>query len=817
MPQFTYPGVYTSEQRGGPAPIVGVSTSTAAYIGFTPEGLTNTPIDVFDFPDYETKFGSFTAASLLPTHMFNFFQNGGSKGVVVRVVATDAVKADCFLDETATAESMTPVPAFDAVATVFTFVGANSLAKSPIVPTTVTITTSAGAGSEDFTDPAGLGVLVGDGGGSGTIDYDTGEVTLTYSAAPAGGLTLSAEYDYKTFSFALLWEGTAGNEFTVVLAGDPVFEVPATASFSRFTLDVQRTVGGVTDTVEQFSGLVLDDPTDDNYIVTVINDDVAGSRIIAVSALGNDENPTSLAGTLVSGDTNVQAPAYDAAARAFTHTWTNNVNPGSFTQTVILGHTAIQVGTGDGTDGPTIALPGAPVSVDELGIDISVPSSGAGAVENFTSDGAGTGTLTGSNGGSGTIAPTTGVITVTLFTGDTSTAAAAITALYTYPIHTITEDQNGNLTLALTVTAAAITAMPFILDPNGTNSINYGTSTVDAVASVTWKFSPNPAIGPGTNSVASVATYYTQAGATTQSCPMTDGADGSAIGRSNISAATLAGDEDGLFALNKTDELLQVAIPDFETDPIVSGDLIDYCETRQDRFAVVTVPEGLSVQEAVNYKRTTLNKSSNRAAIYYPHIKIIDPVTNKSANVPTAGHVLGIYARTDAERNVSKAPAGTTDGTIRFAIGLERSLTFNEVGELNKNNINSLLDNNTVGRVVWGGRTLENVGEFPYIQMRRLFMFVEKSVFNSTQVHVFESNTPSLRARIQAQIDSFLLGLFNTGHFSGSSPADAFYVVDKTTSANVINGIIVFEIGMAPTRPAEFIHFIFRQKTVENA
>ncbi len=817
MPRFTYPGVYTSEQRGGPAPIVGVSTATGSFIGFTPEGPTDTPTDAFSFPDYETKFGTFTAASLLPTAAFNFFQNGGSKAVIVRVVASDAVKSDCFLDETADAEVITETPAFDAVATVFTFVGANALAKNPIIPTTVTITTSAGAGTENFTDPAGDGVLVGSGGGSGTIDYDTGEITLTYSAAPAGGLTLSVEYDYKTFAFTLAWEGAAGNEFTVVISGDPVFEVPATASFSRFVLEVQRTVSGVTDTVEQFSGLVFDDPTNDNYLLTVVNDEQAGSDLIVVAAFGNDENPTSLAGALVTADTNVQAPAYDAATRAFTHTWTNNVNAGSYTQTVILGHTAIQVGTGDGTDGPTITLPGAPVSVDELGIDISVPSSGAGAVENFTSDGAGTGTLTGSNGGSGTIVPTTGAITVTLFTGDTSTAAAAITALYTYPIHTITEDQNGNLTLALTVTAAATNAMPFVLDANGTNSINYGTSAVDAVTSVTWKFAPNPAIGPGTNSVASVATYYTQPGSTTQSCAMTGGADGSVIGRSNISAATLAGSQSGLYALNKTDELLQVVIPDFETDATVSGDLVDYAETRSDRFAVVAVPLGLSIQEAVNYKRTTLNKNSNRAAIYYPHIKIIDPVTNKSANIPPGGHILGIYARTDANRNVAKAPAGTTDGTLRFSIGLERKLTFNEAGELNDNNVNVLMDNPTVGRVVWGARTLEDVGEFPYIQNRRLFMFVEKSIFDATHIHVFENNTPSLRATIRAQVEVFLLGLFNSGHFAGATPSDAFYIVDKTTSANVIAGIVRFEVGIAPSRPNEFLHFIFKQKTAEAA
>ena len=300
-------------------------------------------------------------------------------------------------------------------------------------------------------------------------------------------------------------------------------------------------------------------------------------------------------------------------------------------------------------------------------------------------------------------------------------------------------------------------------------------------------------------------------------CDITGGTDGAAITRSNISAAALAGSQRGLYALDKTDDLLQIVIPDFETDATVSGDLIDYADTRKDRFAIVSVPEGFSIQEAKNYKTVTLNKSSNRAAIYYPHVKIIDPVTEKAVNVPPGGHVAGIYARTDSDRNVAKAPAGVTDGAIRFAVGLERKLTFPECGSLNLVNINCLLDNDTVGRVVWGARTMESVGEFPYIQMRRLFMFVEKSVFNSTQIHVFESNTPSLRARIKLQLESFLLGLFNTNHFSGSSPSDGFYVVDKTSTDDVTKGIVRFEVGLAPTRPAEFISFEFKSKTLEAA
>ena len=814
MVQFTYPGIYISEKAGGPGPIVGASTSTLALIGFTPEGVTDEPTLSTSFLQFERQFGTFTSQGLTPTSAFNFFSNGGARLVTVRVVADDAGIGSCSLTEAVTGEVSVESPTADGVVTFFVFTGSAGLDNLPIVVSSLTITGTASTNGEVFTDD-GDGTLTGAGGGSGTIDYNTGEFTLTFNAAPSADLAITSAYSYKTHEFTMKWAGVAGNEFRIQVFGDTGFEDQSTASFSRFVVETQRSSdGGSTfSTIEAFGGVVLDDASSSSFIENVLNDETLGSNYVTVVTF-NASNPTALVGAVVASEALAELPVYDGSEKAFTYAIANAVSQSSFVATITLAENALSVGAGVVGTAQTAQLAlGAIADTATLSIDFD------GATETFTltTPGDASGILTGDAGGSGTVVFATGVVALTL--NGAASGGEAIIAEFNYLPHVISDD--GNSGVLITSTTGPDN---WILDVNGTNSLTYGDATVPTVGSLalTWRNTQNPAAGPSDSTVVviQVADYFQQAAANLLNCPFTGGTDGSAVTRSNISAATLVADRKGLFALEKTDELLQIVIPDFEADPIVSGDLIDYCETRKDRFGIIAVPEGLDVNGAVNYKKNTLNKLTNRAAIYYPHITILDPVTEKALNVPPGGHIAGIYARTDDNRNVSKAPAGTVDGVIRAAISLEKTLSLDEVGELNTNSINSLVQFDFTGRVVWGARTVEGFagsGEFPYIQMRRLFMFVEKSVFNSTQVHVFESNTVSLRARIKLQVESFLTTLFNTAHFSGQTPADAYFVNDITTTDDVKKGIVSFDIGMAPTRPAEFISFIFSQKVLENA
>jgi hypothetical protein len=390
-----------------------------------------------------------------------------------------------------------------------------------------------------------------------------------------------------------------------------------------------------------------------------------------------------------------------------------------------------------------------------------------------------------------------------------ATSAIAATSAYALGTVLIADDGDGNIVDLGTGTAVALE-----LDTNAaTNGINYTTG----VLSATWIFTDNPSRGPASAS-AQTATYYTQAAVASATLSLSGGADGSALTRSVVSAPALSADAKGLYALNRVEEILNICIPDFETDPIVSGDLIDYCETRKDRFCVVSVPQGLDNNQAVNYKRQTLAKNSSRAAIYYPHIRIIDPVTENEVLQPAGGHMLGILARTDSVANVSTAPAGTTRGALSFSVGLEFKMTPEQAGVTNQACVNNLVDFPYTGRVVWGARTLQVNGEFPYIQMRRLFIYLEKSIFNSTQQFVFENNGAALQARVRVTVEAFLLNLYNAGYFSGNTPAQAFFVVCDSTNnppERVAQGILTCDIGVAPTRPAEFIVFRFQQKALE--
>jgi len=297
------------------------------------------------------------------------------------------------------------------------------------------------------------------------------------------------------------------------------------------------------------------------------------------------------------------------------------------------------------------------------------------------------------------------------------------------------------------------------------------------------------------------------------------GSDGSATDSDDIVSPLLAADMRALYSFGQVDELMQLVAADFQTDTYVIDTLLTYAELMKDKFVIATVPFGMEYQTAVTWKRFTLNRYSSFGAMYYPHIKIRDPLTGTNVDVPPGGHVAGVYARTDAAKNVGKAPAGMEDGVLAWATGLEYTLTPAQVGVLTENKINCLVQWPQTGRVVWGARSLDaSGGEWPYLQMRRLFMFVEKSVFKSTHIHVFKNNGPQLWNDISTQLVTFLAGLQQGGYFAGNTPEESFFVVCNRTNNpqnTVDQGIVYCDVGIAANKPAEFIVFRFSQKSLK--
>ncbi|HYU34439.1 MAG TPA: phage tail sheath subtilisin-like domain-containing protein [Thermoanaerobaculia bacterium] len=273
-------------------------------------------------------------------------------------------------------------------------------------------------------------------------------------------------------------------------------------------------------------------------------------------------------------------------------------------------------------------------------------------------------------------------------------------------------------------------------------------------------------------------------------------------------AANTTAVTDALAAFEAIDEIALVAVPG-ATDSDVQSAVITHCEKMADRFAILD-GQVTGTFTADGIQGDTGN--SNYAALYFPQIEVFDPVDNARAFIPPSGHIAGIYARVDTERGVHKAPA---NAVVRGALGLEHRLSRADQEGLNPAGINLIRDLNG-NLVVWGARTLggDANGEWKYINVRRLFLFLRESIDEGTQWVVFEPNDTSLWAKISRNVTAFLTNVWRSGALFGTTPAEAFYVrCDASTNPPEVRdlGQVVTEIGVAVVRPAEFVIFRISQ------
>jgi phage tail sheath protein FI len=203
------------------------------------------------------------------------------------------------------------------------------------------------------------------------------------------------------------------------------------------------------------------------------------------------------------------------------------------------------------------------------------------------------------------------------------------------------------------------------------------------------------------------------------------------------------------------------------------------------------------------------------AALYYPWIHISDPKTGARKIVPPGGHVLGVYARTDSERGVFKAPANEI---LRGVLELTADIDDNKQDTLNPRGINAIRQFPGRGIRVWGARTLTSDALWKYVSVRRLFIFLERSIYEGTRWVVFEPNDDRLWARVIDTIRLFLRTQWRLGALFGRTEEEAFFITcDRTTMTqdDILYGRLICEIGIAPVRPAEFVIFRILQHTAE--
>ena len=306
------------------------------------------------------------------------------------------------------------------------------------------------------------------------------------------------------------------------------------------------------------------------------------------------------------------------------------------------------------------------------------------------------------------------------------------------------------------------------------------------------------------------------AGASVCKVRLMNGSDGNISG---ISAADFIGKDNGagrrtgIQAFLDNDAVSIMAIPGV-TDPNVQLSLVAHCENLGSRFAVLDIPRNAKKVNDVMAHRDIFD--TNYAALYHPWLEVFDALDRKNIMIPPSGSVLGIYARSDNARGVHKAPANEP---VRACVGLDCQFNKGEQDILNPKGVNLIRSFPGMGIRVWGARCATSNPSWKYVNVRRLFIFIEESIKANTNWAVFEPNDEVLWVRVKRTIDVFLNGLWRAGYLAGTSSSEAFFVnIGRETMSqdDIDNGRLVCVIGVAPVKPAEFVIFRISQKTSDS-
>lgn len=249
------------------------------------------------------------------------------------------------------------------------------------------------------------------------------------------------------------------------------------------------------------------------------------------------------------------------------------------------------------------------------------------------------------------------------------------------------------------------------------------------------------------------------------------------------------------------------------TSANVQLSLVNHCERLASRFAILDMPfKAKSVSDLIQHRDIV---DSDYCAMYHPWLQVFDPLDKKNTFIPPSGSMAGIYARSDNSRGVHKAPANEV---VANCTGLSVGYNVGEQDLLNPKGINLIRRFAGAGIRVWGARTASSKPLWKYINVRRLFIFLEESIKANTNWVVFEPNDATLWARVRRSIEIFLTGVWNSGALVGGSPGDAFFVdigPNTMSKDDIDNGRMICVIGVAPVKPAEFVIFRITQKTGE--
>jgi len=834
MPEYLSPGVYVEEIDAGPKPIEGVSTSTAGAVGVTARGpTTGKPVLVTSFLEFERRFGGFLpepAPALynawalndaeggrwwqFPLAVKGFFDNGGQRLYVKRVFSSTAETAELLLGRGLAAEVVRDAPATATELRVRHTVGISNgtavqLFVSGLAAGNFNVVSYTAAGAVTLDNPVGIEVKAGrdflEVIARGAVVAGPPNERLTVRAKASGDWGGNEASDNGILAgnglrvrvrpvvgaaFKMLSSASAGGApaSTAVLvlapAGNTTVQVTGVAGFTngdRVVVDgAEYTIANVAPAQFDLDGVTV--PAGGWPVGTeVIEGGTVRGRTVAPANVGDTTIRVSSVGNLADGDTveidgnnylitNVTLAQLDVApAVPATNPW----EPGTSIRRL---RPAVDPGTPNVVSVQNAAqlYPGAIVELDN-----------GTAKEVFTVD-----SVTGD--------------AVTL-SGNTANAYSEghrmrlvegeVSAQYLRDHVPVAEETFSNLRF---------------LDDGGPNYIirhvNEESTLIDLAAGADFDGSVSslnelPSLPPPPLATDPQLFWGDLAG-----------------GRDNLEGLTVddfvgveGGSEGstGVQSLEYIDEVSICLAPGLWSSTVHSG-LIIHCETLKDRFAVLDPPDGLDIEGIREFREPVDTKY---AALYYPYVEVRDPSLKRNVSLAPSAHMAGVYARVDVERGVHKAPANEVVRGIRRII---RDVSKREQDMLNPKGINALRTFPGRGPRVWGARTLSSDASWKYINVRRLFIFVEESIDEGTQWVVFEPNDEPLWARVRQTVSNFLLTVWRSGALEGTKPDEAFFVkCDRSTmtQADIDNGRLICVIGIAPVKPAEFVIFRIQQKT----
>ena len=862
MPQYFSPGVYVEEVDSGPRPIQGVSTSVAGAVGVTLRGPVNgKPVLVTSFPEFQRIFGGFIPepknAEIIkwddkngqrgvwwrfPNAVRGFFDNGGQQLYVKRVVSSDAKPASNLLKHGGIiAEIVGDSDADESVVRVRHAIGigasivvVNGITKSEIANSPVT-----------------------------SFDLTEGNATIRLSS-PLGTEVSAARGDFirlKTPTAApldaILIKGNSPGEWSNSLevqvlphvgatlrlrTHDSLTEDAAKTAFGRLAIE-SKVIGGT-----RKINLNDDHTLADTNVVrirgrkyTLRNPDDIESEVqkISVSSISNPTGGFSIKfnGTIGATPATATASAITAAEieAAIVSAGVNSADinvagdlPGETTiafQAGLAGARQPQIEIVSNTIGPdspvvTVETHGGPKSftvdaeTEDDGQDWALDT----PVQKLRAAKFGDATVFAS--GASRLYPKAMVeisngkekefLTVKRVLGDQIEFSSE-------PSHGIHEDDRifvieAEVTARLVENGRAVQQEQFSnlkldsddkeTDPSFiVNHINRRSELIEVSTSGTNLVATGLDTFPGTGTPGFIKLEKGDNALASLSSNNFVGIDGG------------SGNRTGIKSLEDIEDISIVMVPGLWARSVV-GELLRHCDAMKYRMAILDSPHDSQIQEIREYRAQF---DSKRAALYYPWIKSRQPGVEDDIVIPPSGHVAGIYASVDTRRGYHKAPANEI---VRGITEINQDVNKREQDLLNPNGINALRFFPGRGNRVWGARTISSDTNFKYVNVRRTFNFIERSIDEGTQFVVFEPNNPELWSRVRQTVGNFLNTQWRNGALEGKTPDEAFFVAcDRGTTMtqdDIENGRLIVEVGIAPVFPAEFVIFKIQKFTADS-